>query len=598
MLKHPSRVVLLFFLILPILLFLIIFSISSSLSGAELKIPATMIHIPLSFETEELPYDALAGKQMVLHFNIPENNMQADHIFLYVRHQYAQVYIGDELRWSIFPPKEPPMLSTPGNYWIILHLIADQDAGKACRILLTPVYSTSTVSNLMMASSPAFFHEIVHDEYAVLFLSILALGSGLFMFTLSFFLPIQADKKKSLMCLSIMSVLTGVWKLSGLPTIHMLFTWGSGFRFTPKALYLCGISAFVFLPALGTHFVILQEPGKLNVWDRICSTLSIALIPVLFVGQIFFHMELHSALPLILVENIVFMALLTISVYFHHKKVLYLLPLPLSALADLRVFLITRSSVNTMFFMIVILFNVFFRVVVFIRDSLRQEVELREARLNLLMDQIRPHFIYNTLTSIYYLCDMDPQKAKEVIGNFATVLRGNFHSLSSNTPVPFANELKIAKAYLDVEKTRYEHKLEVTYDIEETEFMLPTLTLQPLVENSVKHGIHPSHLPLRLHISTTRRKDEVDLVIEDNGPGFDPGMNRKPHHGLDNTRKRLGILCHGHLIIENNPEGGAKVIVRVPVCGKRPLPPPEENPLAPPGREDGRNGKKKGGSQG
>lgn len=74
---------------------------------------------------------------------------------------------------------------------------------------------------------------------------------------------------------------------------------------------------------------------------------------------------------------------------------------------------------------------------------------------------------------IYYLCDMDPQKAKEVIGNFATVLRGNFHSLSSNSPVPFANELKITKAYLDVEQTRYEHKLEVTFHIEETEFMLP-----------------------------------------------------------------------------------------------------------------------------
>ena len=369
----------------------------------------------------------------------------------------------------------------------------------------------------------------------------------------------------------------------------MLFTWGSGFRLTPKSIYLCGISSFVFLPALGTHFIMLQEPGKLNIWDKICSTLSIAIIPVAVHLPDIFRVELHSALPLTLIENIVFMALLTISVYSHHKKILYLLPLPLSALADLQVYLITRSSVNTIFFMTVILLNVFFRVVVFIRDSLHQEVELREARLNLLIDQIRPHFIYNTLTSIYYLCDMDPQKAKEVIGNFATVLRGNFHSLSSNSPVPFANELKITKAYLDVEQTRYEHKLEVTFHIEETEFMLPPLTLQPLVENAVKHGMHPSHLPLRLHISTTRHKDEVHLIIQDNGPGFEPDMNWKPHHGLGNTRKRLGILCQGQLIIENNPEGGARIIVQVPVLGKRPLPHPDENPSAYSRGYDGKN---------
>ena len=119
--------------------------------------------------------------------------------------------------------------------------------------------------------------------------------------------------------------------------------------------------------------------------------------------------------------------------------------------------------------------------------AIQNEKENAEKEIQIKVLQMRPHFIYNTLTSIYYLCPESP-KAQEAILDFTTYLQKNFTAIAKPGMIPFEEELKHTKAYLSLEKIHYEDQLQVEYDIQQSFFRLPPLTLEPIVENAVKHG--------------------------------------------------------------------------------------------------------------
>ena len=176
-----------------------------------------------------------------------------------------------------------------------------------------------------------------------------------------------------------------------------------------------------------------------------------------------------------------------------------------------------------------------------------------DQKANILALQMRPHFIYNTLTSIYYLCDEDTEKAKSTILAFTSYMRKNFTALSSEDTIPFADELEHTKAYLEVEKTRFEDEIEVIYDVDFTDFKLPPLTLQPLAENAVKHGRKPDGGILNIIIRTVQTKTGVNVIVENTGASFGEIKNDDPHIALNNMRERLKMMCNGTLSITGVP---------------------------------------------
>ena len=186
---------------------------------------------------------------------------------------------------------------------------------------------------------------------------------------------------------------------------------------------------------------------------------------------------------------------------------------------------------------------------------------LRNAQIRAL--QMRPHFIYNIMTSIYYLCEHDPARAQQVTLDFTNYLRANFDAVAQEGLVPFSKELEHTRAYLEVERARLEDDLTVDIDCPYTAFRLPPLTLQPLVENAVKHGADPELDPL--HVRITTREEGVFWVIsvEDTGPGFDAPPVAGSAHALDNIRKRLAA-CGSSLHIAPHPGGGTVATIRVP----------------------------------
>ncbi len=193
---------------------------------------------------------------------------------------------------------------------------------------------------------------------------------------------------------------------------------------------------------------------------------------------------------------------------------------------------------------------------------LRGQVEERaQQQISIMMLQMRPHFICNTLTSIYYLCGTDAKKAQRVVGRFTDYLQRNFRTVTKMEPVPFAEELEHTQAYLEVETARFEEQLSVSFDLPVTDFLLPALTLQPIVENAVKYGVLPDRNPLSIVVRTARTEKGVTVTVEDTGPGYAPLEDDESHIALRNVRKRLAMMCDGTL--EILPREGGGTIVRV-----------------------------------
>lgn len=197
----------------------------------------------------------------------------------------------------------------------------------------------------------------------------------------------------------------------------------------------------------------------------------------------------------------------------------------------------------------------------------QQQLELAKLKNLMLENQIQPHFLHNTLNTIYYLCESDPQKARQVVHDFSFYLRTNLEFLEAEEAPAFERELLHVKTYLGIEKLRYEEKLEIVYDIAVKNFRLPVLTVQPLVENAVKHGLKGKAEGGRLLIRTREVPGGFEVTVEDNGAGYDPNqlpVDGRSHTGLKNVRGRLASQCHGTLEIQSRPGEGTVACIFIP----------------------------------
>ena len=208
------------------------------------------------------------------------------------------------------------------------------------------------------------------------------------------------------------------------------------------------------------------------------------------------------------------------------------------------------------------------------QEIAEQQREIANERANVMVLQMRPHFIYNTLMSIHSLCRLDPLKAQQVTMDFTNYLRGNFNAVASDNTIPFSREQEHTRTYLAVEQAQYDDMLVVDYDTTFTRFRLPPLTLQPIVENAVKHGMDPYSGPLRISIRTRHTDSGTKLIVEDNGPGFDSAIDDcDPGIALKNIRQRIEMMCGGHLTITPNDGGGTVVTITIPDRNEEECPP-------------------------
>ena len=189
---------------------------------------------------------------------------------------------------------------------------------------------------------------------------------------------------------------------------------------------------------------------------------------------------------------------------------------------------------------------------------------LAEHRIQIMMTQIQPHFLFNTLSAIRALIGKDQKAASHTVGLFSAYLRQNLESLNQAEVIPLSKEIEHTKIYAEIEMIRFPN-IRVEYDIRDEECCVPTLTIQPLVENAIRHGVRSRKEGI-VRVAAYREGNEHLIVIEDNGTGFTelPAKSEDGTHiGIENVRERLEQMCNGTMTIDSKPDEGTRVILRI-----------------------------------
>ena len=186
-------------------------------------------------------------------------------------------------------------------------------------------------------------------------------------------------------------------------------------------------------------------------------------------------------------------------------------------------------------------------------------------RIKIMMTQIQPHFLFNALNTIRALYKKDPSLADRTLENFSTYLRQNLESLSQTDLIPVSNELEHTRLYAEIETLRFPN-VHVEYEIEDEDFEIPALTIQPLLENAIRHGVRSRKSGVVI-ISTILEENFHRIVVRDNGCGFDTETLEsagESHVGIRNVRDRVEKMCGGSMILKSAPGKGTSVSLLIP----------------------------------
>ena len=201
------------------------------------------------------------------------------------------------------------------------------------------------------------------------------------------------------------------------------------------------------------------------------------------------------------------------------------------------------------------------------RKLLEERERVNDMKIRLVLSQVKPHFLFNALNAIYYLIEKSPMQAQAAIDSFSDYLRGNMEALEHTALIPISQEMKHVKSYLRLEEMRFQDELEVIYDVKALNFDVPALSVEPIVENAVKHGISQNESGGYVKISTDETDAGYEIKVEDNGAGFDVediGSDGRLHVGIANVRTRLESMAKGTLTIESEIGKGTRVTIFIP----------------------------------
>lgn len=362
-------------------------------------------------------------------------------------------------------------------------------------------------------------------------------------------------------------------------SMHLFFPlFGAGVvcYFMALALFICGIREYLLqrgctlrwpvrctVPVCALSAVAWLISNRSGMFYTIRSTGLSAPGPLYLLGQLGGYWVIAVLLILVLRHRDVLGR--NVARIFAAFPVLPLLSAPLQMLAP------------GLHLMPLLLSAAFVRVYAFILQEQAQALQERQLgltqnRIAISFSQIRPHFLYNTLNSIYYLCASDPKAAQSAIDDFTAYLRGNLESVEQETEVPLKRELEHVRHYLRLEQMRFGEELRVEYDIAAEDFTLPALTIQPLAENAVKHGLMPREGGGTVTIRTRETDRCYEITVLDDGVGYDPDTlqeDDRTHIGIRNVSERLRIVCRGQLQVESLPGRGTAAVIQIPKSSRR-----------------------------
>ena len=519
----------------------------------------------------DVPADTLAE----FSHTVPEETGEGSGIVFRTRMQYVRVYVGESLIYQF--PEEELIGGRPTSAWNFVRL-NQSDAGKELRICVWSPYER--FSGGIGAPSFGDFDDlvtaIIAEQGKILRISILigVVGAAIILISLGGSrYPVYRWHRH----LGILLVFTSFWLCgeSAMPSgIVGLEVWH---YFSLVSLLFCPVFLASYLYARWPEYCRKGAPALF--WVSLASAL-FCLCSEFLGGP-----DLIEMLPLTLTLTGTALGY-TVFIYFHAAKrkkgvfirseLVCVLIIALFGLTDVMSFIRSTNTIGFFLRFAILLYALnLLRICVTmlyrkIRENQELQQRLRRSRAELMASQIKPHFIYNTLNSIRALIQIDPETARKTVYDFSTYLRSNLGNMGEREQILFSEELNHIRAYLNIEKVRFEERLNIVMDIRTVSFLVPPLSIQPLVENAVKHGVCAKVEGGTVAIHSYKEDDEYVVCIEDDGNGFDPScLDQKDdgngsHIGLENIRFRVGEISGGSLSIQDRPGGGTRVTVVFP----------------------------------
>ena len=497
-------------------------------------------------------------------------------------HRDVRIYIDDVLMYDSGEIKPSRLTDSPGSYWALVPLFTD-DVGKEIRV------ETGNAYRMLLESSPAVILSTqgslvsycMRVEWPGVIVGIFCMVSGVIYAILACVMRAEDDERRSFAFIGLFISFFGLYRLLDMPVITLLFNDHSMlityinmicFTWMPAVFYLSESRRWsnnglfrkigMAFAAMAMILTVLQVFGIRDMWRNtsfvyICIGISFLVVLADYLIRRFVtHRDSGHSGYMITYVVIIICIMMDSLLYYRSGS---------TRNANIALYLVAVYGVQSGISLIR-------SIVSRNEEAARQKMELADRKGALMLSQIQPHFIYNTMNTIYALCDINIEDAKTAIHDFSGYLRHNFGSMEHFGPVPFEEELKHTRFYLSIEKMRFGDELNVVYDIEETDFELPPISLQPIVENAVRHGLRHKTGGGTVTITSRRNGDECVVTVQDDGAGFDTSVlgfqepdSEHNRIALNNVSMRISQMRGGTLNIESEPGKGTIVTITVPV---------------------------------
>ncbi|MGN0413615.1 MAG: sensor histidine kinase [Lachnospiraceae bacterium] len=582
-------------------------------------------------------------------FTLDEKLYEDTCLAFYTVHQYVEVLLDGEMEYTLMPSGKNRISRTVGSNWNMIPIYRE-DAGKTVQVRITPAYESfrDREVEFLIGSDLAIYRDRLYKDLPQLILGIMAIFVGFVFICVAGYNQLRKHRGRGLVALGIFSVMLGVWRLTD--------TRFTPFLFPDHPVLLFYISVMMLMLGMVPLMEWIQEyyTEKSRRLFRMYSIATMIVCLIQFFLQLTGMADLRDML---VVTHLVIAAGILVAigaaVYERIKspkearirkgfRLVYICVA--GVILDVLAFYIKGNSSGLTFTLCAFLLYIVTMGIASIYKYSEQELQLAEKdrqlaesdrelaekerklaekdrqlavterqlaenerqlaendrklterRISVMMSQIRSHFIFNVLTTISGYCKIDPKKADSALIRFSRYLRKNIRIIEEEGLIDFATELEQVEDYVALEQLRFEDKIVFEKEIGTSSFKIPPLTIQPIVENAIKHGLVEHDRSGVILLRTERKVGQpgeagwsgikepsgeagnngtegqsgeagwIEITVSDNGVGFVPEEIGNPDSvGIRNVRYRLGHMVGGSLSIQSVPGEGTVVTIMIP----------------------------------
>ena len=535
--------------------------------------------------TEQTDEDAPIGIKKEYRFKIDGNIEQDITLAFYTVHQYVDVWIGQEYVYGLKPSPDRKISKTVGSNWIMIPVYRE-DFEKEVRIEITPVYESfrNREVEFLLGSGIAIYKNRLLKDLPQLILSVMAIFVGLIYMCVAGYNQLRKKRGKGLIFLGVFSMMMGIWRLTDTRFTPFLFPNHPVLVFYISVCML--MLGMIPLIKWMEEYYSEENRKRMNIYNAfsviVCLIqLILQLIDIADLRDMLFITHIVIGIGVFLVG---FVTINEIVCHHDNSKIRMGSKLPCILVAgvvlDVIAFYLKGNSSELLFSLLAFLFYIVIMGIKNLFHYSEQELQLAEierqlaekermltkSRIASMMSQIRSHFIFNVLTTISGYCKIDPQKADAALIRFSRYLRKNIRIIEEEGLIDFETELEQLEDYVALEQMRFPDMIAFEKVIETMSFQIPPLTIQPLVENAIKHGLMEHNKCGVIRLTTMRKEAEVEITVSDNGIGFLPqDIEKNESIGIKNVRYRLENMVHGKLDIQSIQGEGTTVIITIPI---------------------------------